>query len=262
MNRTLIGMIRKVCAEQQAKWVEALPLLEFAYNNSPHRVTKVSPFKAVQGTDPIVPASLLLPVVADRPPPKTYAEEIQKRLETIWATMKKLEEVENRQVERRENRRRGPEGRVKAGDEVLCRRFQLATAEGGKRKQELLYDGPFKVARMVKDSVAELEGLPQGAPTMINTQYLRVYQREPDAEGLRTRAVPGVPLTGEQGTEWEVEAIKADRRTRGRKEYLLKWKGFARPTWVSEKDLTGCKELLKEYKQQHRGARPPGRRVS
>ena len=42
--------------------MEALPLLEFAYNNSPHSVTKISPFKAVQGTDPIVPASLLLPV--------------------------------------------------------------------------------------------------------------------------------------------------------------------------------------------------------
>ena len=62
MNRTLIALIRKVCHDQQSKWVETLPLLEFAYNNSPHSVTHVSPFKAVQGVDPIVPASLLLPV--------------------------------------------------------------------------------------------------------------------------------------------------------------------------------------------------------
>ena len=60
MNRTLIGMIRKVCVDHQAKWVEVLPLLEFAYNNSPHQVTKVSLFKAVQETDPIMPAALLL----------------------------------------------------------------------------------------------------------------------------------------------------------------------------------------------------------
>ena len=123
MNRTLINMIRKVCAEHQTKWVEVLPLLEFAYNNSPHRVTKVSPFQAMQGTSPTVPASLLLPVAADRPPPKTYAEEVQKKLESIWAKMKKLEEVENQRVTRRENLRRGSEGRVKAGDEVLCRCF-------------------------------------------------------------------------------------------------------------------------------------------
>ena len=92
MNRTLIGMIRKVCADNQAKWVEALPLLEFAYNNSPHRVTKVSPFKAIQGVDPIVPAALLLPVITDKPPLKTYAEEVQKKLTMIWETMKKFEE--------------------------------------------------------------------------------------------------------------------------------------------------------------------------
>ena len=62
INRTLISLVWKVCVDQQAKWVEALPLLEFAYNNSPHSVTRVSPFKAVQGIDSIVPASLLLPV--------------------------------------------------------------------------------------------------------------------------------------------------------------------------------------------------------
>ena len=115
---------------------------------------------------------------------------------------------------------------------------------------------------MVKDSVAELEGLPQGAPTLINTQFLRVYRRDVEAEGLRAREVPGVPISGEKGTEWEVEAIQADRKTRGRKEYLLKWKGFHRPTWVAEKDLTHCKELLREYKGQRRLAHQPGRRHS
>ena len=74
-------------------------------------------------------------------------------------------------------------------------------SEGGKRKHELQYEGLFRVARMVKDSVAELEGLPQGAPTMINTQYLRVYRWDPDTEALRSKEVPGVPFTGEKGTE-------------------------------------------------------------
>ena len=173
----------------------------------------MSPFKAVQGTDLIVPAALLLPVVADKPLLKMYAEEVQKRLTTIWATMKKLEEQESRLVKQHEDRRRGSEGRVKAGDEVLYRRFQLMPTEGGKRKHELQYEGPFRVSRMVKDSVAELEGLSQGAPTLINTQFLRVYKRHPEVEGLRTREVPGIPIAGERGTEWEVEDIRADRQT-------------------------------------------------
>ena len=145
---------------------------------------------------------------------------------------------------------------------MLCRRFQLLPAEGGKKKHELQYEGPFRVAKMVKDSVAELEGLPQGAPTLINTQFLRVYRRNTDAEEFRAREVPGTPISGGQGTEWEVEAIRADRKTRGRKEYLLKWKGFYRPTWVAEKDLTYCRELLKEYRERLRRAHPPDRRHS
>ena len=67
INRTLISMIRKVCIDQHSKWVEALQLLEFAYNNSSHSITRVSPFRAIQGSDLIVPASLLLPVATDHP---------------------------------------------------------------------------------------------------------------------------------------------------------------------------------------------------
>ena len=121
MNRTLIGLIKKVCIDQQSKWVETLPLLEFAYNNSPHRVTKISPFKAVQGVDPLVPSSLLLPAAESHPLPKTYAEQVHRRLQTIWASLKKSEERENRQIETRENIRRGPSGHIQEGDEVLCR---------------------------------------------------------------------------------------------------------------------------------------------
>ena len=123
MNRTLIGMIRKVCVDQHSKWVEALPLLEFAYNNSSHSITRVSPFRAVQGSDPIVPASLLLPVATDHPQPRIYADQTHSRLQAIWATIKENEEKQSRQVEERENRSRGVVGRIQAGDEVLCRRF-------------------------------------------------------------------------------------------------------------------------------------------
>ena len=111
----------------------------------------------------------------------------------------------------------------------MCRRFQL-TVPKGKRKQELQYEGLFRVAKMVKDSVAELEGLPRGVPTMINVQYLRKYLRDKDTEALKTGSAPGEPISGTDGTEWEVEEIQDVRQVRGRKEYLLKWKGYDRPT--------------------------------
>ena len=75
---------------------------------------------------------------------------------------------------------------------------------------------------MVKDSVVELEGLPMGAPTMINVQYLRKYLRDKDVESLRARDTPEEAVEGAGGTEWEVEDILEARQSRGRKEYLLK----------------------------------------
>ena len=113
---------------------------------------------------------------------------------------------------------------------------------------------------MVKDSVAELEGLSMGAPTLINTQFLRRYKRNPETEQLRSRTVPSEPLLEADGTEWEVEGIQDERSARGRKEYLLKWKGYSRPTWVAAKDLTHCAELLRDFRQRRRLGIPSGRR--
>ena len=88
-----------------------------------------------------------------------------------------------------------------------------------------------------------------GAPNLINVQYLRKYYRDEDSELLRTTDTPERAVEGEAGTEWEVEDIKDVRRIRGRKEYLLKWKGYDRLMWVASKDLTQCKELLAEFRE-------------
>ena len=113
---------------------------------------------------------------------------------------------------------------------------------------------------MIKDSVAKLEGLPMGAPTLINVQYLRKYHRDEGTEELRARDIPEKAVEGVDGTEWEVEDIRDTRQLRGRKEYLLKWKGYDRPTWVPAKDLTHCKELLADFRERQRRNNPPMRR--
>ena len=99
----------------------------------------------------------------------------------------------------------------KAGDEVLCRRFQLQLRGEEKRKQEFQYDGPFKIKRMIKTSVAELEGLLEGAPNNINVQYLRKYWRYPEVEEERAISPPPPAITVDDETEWEVERIEEHR---------------------------------------------------
>ena len=221
MNRTLIGLIRKVCVKHKEKWVETLPLLEFAYNNSIHSVTGVLPFKAVQGQDPIVPAALLVPRVLNVPPPKEYADELLGKMRQIWLSVQKAQRLSNHRVERYENRFRG-HPKFLQGDEVLCRRFQLNLQENTRRKQEFQYDGPFIIKRMIKPSVVEVEGLPEGVPRSINVQYLRKYRRFPAVEEYRALRPPPRAVETETGIEWEVEAIEDHRGVRQRCEFLVR----------------------------------------
>ena len=44
-----------------------------------------------------------------------------------------------------------------------------------------------------------------------------------------------------------VEAILDRRRTEGRKEYLILWKGHCDPTWEPPENLSGSKNLLKKF---------------
>lgn len=54
-------------------------------------------------------------------------------------------------------------------------------------------------------------------------------------------------MSGEE--EWEVEAIVDRRITRGRPQYLIKWKGWSSKdnTWEDEENLAGCGLLLQNF---------------
>ena len=51
-NQTLEQYIRVYCNYQQDNWYQLLPLGEFAYNNTPSTMTKVTPFFANKGYHP------------------------------------------------------------------------------------------------------------------------------------------------------------------------------------------------------------------
>ena len=221
MNRTLIGLVREVYVQQKEKWVEALPLLEFAYNNSVHSITGVSPFRAIQGQDPMVLAALLVPRVLSVLPPKEYAEELLERLRKIWTLVQNSQQQAMKKIEDYENRFRG-QPKFQEGDEVLCKRFQLNLQGQGKRKQEFQFDGPFIIKKMIKPSVAELEGLPEGAPRSINVQHLRKYLRYPLIEDQRELRPPPRATTEGDAVEWEVEKIEDHRGVGQRREFLVK----------------------------------------
>ena len=103
---------------------------------------------------------------------------------------------------------------------------------------------------MIKTSVAELEGLPEGAPNNINVQYLRKYRRYPEVEEQRAICPPPPAITVDEETEWEVERIEEHRGVGQRREFRVKWKGYPKTTWTKESNLTNYDKVLEEYWQR------------
>ena len=54
---------------------------------------------------------------------------------------------------------------------------------------------------------------------------------------------PPLPVIVEGKEQWEVEEILDSRRTRGRLQYLVKWRGFTDPIWESEENLVEVEAL-------------------
>jgi hypothetical protein len=48
-NQTLEDMLRMYMMDQQKRWEEFLPLVEFAYNNSYHSTINMTPFEFIYG---------------------------------------------------------------------------------------------------------------------------------------------------------------------------------------------------------------------
>ena len=75
--------------------------------------------------------------------------------------------------------------------------------------------------------------------------------RENDTHGPNFALPPPDLVEGEE--EYEVEAITGHRTRYGRKQFLVKWKGYptSENSWEPERNLDHAQKLLKAYKQLH-----------
>ena len=179
MNRTLIGLIRKVAQLRKHKWDELLPLLEFAYNQIPNSTTGIAPFEAQQGYLPSVPTSLLAVATSSHKKTKgiaSFVEEIRQAYNRIHALVTENEERQQRQIKDREDKNRKAE-QFYVGDEVLVYWEPFGAYTQQPRKQRFRYQGPFKVKEVRAPHCVGLEGLPEKMPLMINVEYIHLFKR-------------------------------------------------------------------------------------
>ena len=161
-----------------------LPLLEFAYNQTPNSSTGIAPFEAQQGYLPSIPTSLLAATYhssAKSVGVENFLEDVRETYKTIHAIITANEKKTWDQTRQREDSTRTTR-EFFVGDEVLMYWEPFSAYTTQPRKQRFKYQGPFTVVEVKPPHCVRLEGLPEKMPTMINVEYVHLYHRAKSPE--------------------------------------------------------------------------------
>jgi RNase H-like domain found in reverse transcriptase/Integrase zinc binding domain/Chromo (CHRromatin Organisation MOdifier) domain len=261
MNRTMEEMLRHFITPLKGDWVAALPLLEFAYNNSKHAATQSTPFRMYIGLDPLHPVS--------GPTERTYrvpaAEVFVHKMASELARAKQcIQDAQSKMKIQSDKRRQDVSFAV--GDMVLLSTKNLKLKGTTPRKLLPRYIGPYKVLGLIGKVAYKLE-LPEQmrVHNVFHASLLSKYVSDGKLHPLPPQVIEGE-------LEYEVEAITAHEVVKGGKSkgkthrphvrFLTAWKGYGREhdSWEPG-DMLEDTEALEQYLRsvaKRGGQLPPG----
>jgi len=148
MVRTVKEMLRSVINHRQKDWVDHLTAIEFAYNNSVHPSTKMTPFELDLGYYPRGLYSHLSDSIADVQTTTEFIEALQAHQLSAHESLEQARQSQASSV----NKGRPRPTAYKEGDLVMLstRFIDPPFLKGtGSRKLKAKYVGPFKVIRRI-----------------------------------------------------------------------------------------------------------------
>jgi hypothetical protein len=236
--------LREYVNYEQDDWVDLLPLAQFAYNNSIHASTRMTPFFAMYGMHPRMQFKL---PKKPRFPSERVADSYAAKMEEVRDRMRK--NLLDAQV-RQSKYTKGKEMTFNVGDQVWLSTKHIKTSRLSK-KLDYKRIGPYTVSKVVNKNAYRLE-LP---PTMrihnvFHVSLLDTY-KPPVAGQPPAEPMPVITDNGEE--EYEVERV-LDSRLRGRGknryvEYLVQWAGYAyiHTSWEPAEYLKNSPDLVSEF---------------
>jgi len=151
------------------------------------------------------------------------------------------------------NRKRREKEEYRVGDLVLLSMKDLKWQMKGRRLEKLTehFVGPYKVKGIVLSNTIEVE-LPKSIKIHPVVNISRVQLYKPQVEGQKKILPKLVIIEGEE--EFEVEKILNKRTIRGKKKFLVRWKGYIveEDTWESRENLKNAKKLVEEFEREYR----------
>jgi Chromo (CHRromatin Organisation MOdifier) domain len=245
INQILEQYLRIYVNYEQDNWVELLPLAEFSYNNSVHSTTKVSPFFANKGYNPLIDIG-----TARTQEVAVKASSLKDLQLFLQEEIKKANETYQKYADK--DRKPPPE--YKVDDLVWLSMENIKTTRPMKKLSEKRI-GPFKIIEIVSKNAVRLL-LPSYLKKLHPVFHVSLIEPfVPNTiEGRTQEPPPPIEIDGE--LEYEVEDIVDKRIRRNKEEYLVKWLGYDsdedKMTWEPYENVKHLTDLLKKFSQRSR----------
>ena len=178
---TLFRLVRVDKAFADENWAAKIPLAVFLYNTIVNRNTGYSPFETVYGRTPNLPIDILWPICKERNN-KKFIEEVE-NLRKRWQDI--LVDISTRQDDyllALKNNLNKFSGYLKEGDFVYY--FMNHLKSNISKKIRGMYVGPFKVVKVISDSVVIIypEGTWATNAKRISVNVAKVRKIDPDLD--------------------------------------------------------------------------------
>ncbi|MBW0489153.1 hypothetical protein O181_028868, partial [Austropuccinia psidii MF-1] len=241
VNQILEQYLWMYVSYHQDDWNTWLPLAEFAYNNSDHSSTKLSPFFIMYGRDPHFDS---VQITQDNTA-GNFSTKIQSVQQDVG---RELEAAINRFKKYADKSRASPPI-FNPGDMVWLSSKNIKSTRPTKKLSERWLD-PSPILKKVSTHAYHLK-LPFQWKSIHSVFHISLLEPVKTSTILNQNQEPPPPIPIEEEEEWGVAQILDSKLKRGKLWYLVEWKGFGqdseRPTWEPTENLKNCPELIKDF---------------
>ena len=256
-NRTLEEYLRHFVSPRQDDWDDHLDLAEFAINNSINPSTGYTPFFMTYGHNP----RTALDLATDEAMTPQAQDFVQEMADTLRHAKAKLHEAHVRQAQQANKHRRELTFRI--GDQVRLSTTNLQLPSTMSKKLAAKYLGPFTVEKVISPVAYKLK-LPQSLKIhpVFHVSLLQPWHKAHEFPTHVDATVYHPPPVVPDDEQYLVEALLDKRISRGRTEYLVRWKGYGPEDdmWRPASDIE--QSLIDAYEASHHGALPAQQKSS
>jgi hypothetical protein len=250
LNQILEQYLRIYINYQQDDWASLLPLAEFAYNNSTHSATQVTPFFANKGFHPKLEVSL-------EAVPSENAHQMAADLKELHEYLREQIRITIEQYSSATSQRRLPIPNFQIGDNVWLDARNIRTKRPSKKLDHRRL-GPFPLVEKISSHAYRL-GLPLALQKIHPVFHTALLEPEKPSS-IRNRTIdPPPPIEINDEEEYEVLRIldsRVDRRRKGSGIlYLVEWKGYENTnestSWEPPKNVQHAPRLIQAFHDKY-----------